>query len=67
MNYAEKKWEQLEKSRRAKALVWAVAFHVLLLAGVVYFSEGNPQEKLPGFVKEWFHKNPPAAEKPPRA
>ncbi|MCR9287387.1 MAG: hypothetical protein NXI23_08400 [Bacteroidetes bacterium] len=49
-----KKWEKSAQNRRFKAIVYTMAFHLILFAGIVYSMNSDIKELIPDFAKEWF-------------
>ena len=50
--YATKKRAQAARSRRFKAILFTLTFHLVLLAGIVYSIDSDFTDLLPDFVKE---------------
>lgn len=55
--YTQRKWQIAARNRRLKAFLYAFAFHLVLLAGIVYSAEKSLQELIPDFAKEWFYES----------
>ena len=49
-----KKWEKSAQNRRFKAIVYTMACHLILFAGIVYSMNSDIKELIPDFAKEWF-------------
>ena len=49
-----RKFAKAARINRAKAIFWTVAFHVVLLGGLVAYTGGELANYFPEFVKEWF-------------
>jgi hypothetical protein len=61
--YSEKKWEKSAQNRRFKAMLYTVAFHLVLFAGIAYSMDSDLRDLVPDFAKEWFFDSGEELEK----
>lgn len=63
----DQQWAYKGKWRRGKAMVFALLFHLVLLAGIAIAGDGKMEDLTPEFVKAWVASEPTEEEKQVKA